>query len=286
MRSLVTGLIVLGCLASVAPAQSDVAVLLDGSRIEQRITTIDAEGKVAFDGDAKPVDLQGLRRIERPVEASDAEATARVFLVGGGMIRATAVTLDENHCNLTWAYGDLKLPLSAVRGIQLSDETDPRKLPTGADALLADVNGPAGEQDRLYVAVDNKVQSLAGIFLQMSEDQIKFQYEDAERTLDRSRAFGLTLTATGKRPELTGHALVKFADGSSIWVKIEKMQTGLMKMKTLSGEAMTLPWAAVQRLDVRSDRMVFLSDLEPVDVYEKAIAYIRGSATAPCAASR
>ncbi|MEX2213622.1 MAG: NPCBM/NEW2 domain-containing protein [Phycisphaeraceae bacterium] len=261
------------CLSTVAFAQSDVAVLLDGSRIEQRVTQIEG-GKVTFEGDAKPVDLLGLRRIERPVEASEAEASARVFLVGGGMIRASAVALDENHCTLTWAYGELKLPLSAVRGIQLSDETDARKLPAGADAFLADVNGAASETDRLYVSIDNKVQSLQGVFLDMAADKIKFQYEDAERTVDRARAFGLTLTTTGKRPELTGSALVKFADGSSLWVKIEKMQTGLIAMKTLNDQAMTLPWAAVQRLDVRSDRMMFLSDLEPVDVYEKAIAYI------------
>ena len=261
-------------LPAAALAQTDGAVLLDGSRIGQNIKAITAEGKVEFDGDAKPVDLQGLRRIERTLERTASAASARVHLLGGGMIRASAVTLDDESCHINWAYGQMKLPIAAVRGIRLNDETDLKKLPAGADTFDADLNTPPTDKDRLFAIVENKIQSLPGIFVALSSEKIKFSFENTERELDRAKALGLTLAGGGKRPDLNGLALVQLVDGSAIWAKITTMTSGMTTLKLPSGLDVKLPWAAVARLDVRSDRLIFLSDLEPTDIYEKSIATV------------
>lgn len=255
-------------------AQTDAAVLLDGSRIGQNIKGITAEGKVEFDADAKPVDLQGLRRIERTLERTTSAATARVHLLGGGTIRASAVTLHDDTCHITWAYGQMKLPIAAVRGIRLNDEADVKKLPAGADTFDADLNTPPTDKDRLFAIVENKIQSLPGIFVALSADKLKFSFEGTERELDRPKAFGLTLAGGGKSPQLSGLALVQLVDGSSVWAKIDTMTSGMTTLKLPSGLDVKLPWAAVARLDVRSDRLVFISDLDPTDVYEKSIATV------------
>ncbi len=257
-----------------ALAQTDMAVLLDGSKVSQNVKAI-KDGKVEFEGDAKPIDLQGLRRIERAaVKPGAAEATARVHLTGGGMLRVSAVTLDDTTCTLSWPHGQLKLPIAAVRGIRFTAEPDVKKLPTGHETFDADINSTPGDKDRLYAIVENKIQSLSGVFLDLSADKLKFQYDNQDRELERTRAFGITLAGGGKKPDIAGMALLHLADGSSLWGKIESLADGAATIKSPAGVEMKLPWAAVQRLDIRSDRLVFLSDLDPSEVYEKSIAYV------------
>jgi len=259
--------------ASTLVAQNDTAVMLDGSRVSQNVKSI-ADGKVTFDGDAPPVDVQGLRRIERAIEPTASEATARVHLLAGGMLRATTVTMNDETCQINWLYGQLKLPIEAVRGIRLSDESDIKKLPAGHDTFTADLNTPPSDKDRLFVTVENKVQSLPGIFADLSAEKVKFTFEDQDRELERTRVLGMTLAGGGKKPDLTGMTMIHLADGSSLWATISTMDNGSTTLKLASGVELKLPWASIARIDVRSDRLTFLSDLEPTDVEEKAIAYV------------
>jgi hypothetical protein len=255
-------------------SQEDVAVLLDGTRVSQRVMAIDDKGMLQFEGDAKPVDLQGLRRIERPVTVTPGEAAAIVHLAGGGAIRAKAVAVTQDECQIDWLFGKLKLPLSAVRGIRLNTETDPKKVPGGADQFDGDVAGAPGERDRLYVIVEGKVQSLQGIVVAVTPENVTFNYEGADRTLPRDKAFGLTLAGTGKTPALTGLALLTLSEGSAVWTQVRKMENGVASVKLSVGPELALPWAAVARVQVRSDRLAFVSDLTPVEVYQSSIADI------------
>jgi len=264
-------------LSSAAIAQNDTAVLLDGTRVSQKVKAITPDGKVEFEGDAKPVDLQGLRRIERTVPAAPGnpgDVTARVHLVGGGAIRAKTVVLDDTNCTLTWAHGELKLPIAAVRGIRFSMEPDPKKLPVGHDTFDADLIAPPSDKDRLFAVVENKIQSLPGIFVELTADKIKFQYENQDRELERSKAFGLTLAGGGRKHDLAGKSLVHLADGSSLWAAVDSLTGDAVTLKLLGGIDSKLPWASVQRIEVRSDRLAFLSDLEPTDIFERSIAYV------------
>ncbi len=270
--------LLLACLLCVpARAQTDTAVLLDGTRVGKNIAGI-ADGKVTFEGDANPVDLQNLRRIERPVAKAEAEAAARVYLTGGGYLRAKSITLSETECNLEWAHGKLKLPIAAVRAVRFTNETDAKKLPAGHDVFDADVAAPpppGGSKDKVYVNLDNKIQSFEGVFLDLSADQLKLNYDKEDRAIDRAKIFALMLAGTGRTPALTGLCNMQFIDGSSAWAKVDKLDGGAggnLQITLAGGVAMTTPWAAVMRLDVRSDRLVFLSDIEPADVFERAIA--------------
>ena len=271
--------LLLACfLCAAAVAQTDTAVLLDGTRVSKNVAGI-ADGKVSFDGDANAVDVQNLRRIERATAKAETDAAARVYLTGGGYLRAKAVTLSETECNLEWAHGKLKLPIAGVRAIRFTNEADAKKLPAGHDVFDADVAAPpppGGAKDKVYVNLENKIQSFEGVFLDLSADQLKLNYDKEDRAIDRAKIFALMLAGTGKTPALTGLCHVQFADGSSAWAAVNKLVGGAGGNVELAlaggGVAMTVPWSAVMRVDVRSDRLVFLSDLEPIDVYERAIA--------------
>lgn len=272
-------LIAMLLVASVTPlafaADTDVAVLLDGTNVEKRIVGIDEQGKVTFEEGQAAVDLQGLRKIERPVGAADIEAVSLVHLVGGGVISATKVSLTEESAVIDWSYGEaVELPLSAIRAVRITSEKDPKKLPPGASSFISGISEESGDKDRLFVHVEDKVQSLAGVFVSMDEKSVKFLYQDQERTIDRGKVFGVLLAGTGKSPNLTGLAELTLADGSTLWAKINKLRSGLAYLKIISGPDMVLPWATVRSVSIRSDRMVFLSDLDPKDVFERAIAQV------------
>ncbi len=254
---------------------TDVAVLLDGSKIAKRVLAIDEKGQVTFEDSQTTVDLQGLRRITRPVGAADIEAVSLVHLVGGGVISATKVTLTEDHAVIDWSYGEaMELPLSAVRGVRITANNNPKNQPTGATSFTNAIGEEGGGKDRLFVLVENKVQSLSGVMVSMDDKAVKFLYQEQERTITRDKVFGVLLAGTGKAPNLTGLAELTLADGSTMWAKLNKMRAGLAYLKLVSGPDMVLPWATVRGMRIRSDRLVFMSDLNPTDVYERAIAQV------------
>lgn len=262
-------------LTPAAPAQTDVAVQLDGSRIEQRVVEI-KDGRVHFEDEGQqPVDLLGLRRIERPIDKLEAEASMRVYLRGGGMIRATAVTLDSRECVIDWPLGDtLKLPIEAIRAVRLSDETAADKLPGNHELFDRALAEGDAQKDRLFGLIEGKVQPVDGVFGGMTAEGVKFTYGDRETELPRDRVFAVTLARLGKEPEVAGLTMLHLSDGSSFWAKVNSMSSGLAKVDMLRGPTIDLPWATVQRLDVRSDRVVFLASLDPTRVRENAIAYV------------
>ena len=252
----------------------DVSILLDGSKITRRVLSI-ADGKVTFEGEGQsPVEIQNLRRIDRNLDKAAADADLRVQLAGGGVLLAKTIVMDEEFATMQWAYGTIKLPIEAVRAIRFSVETDAKKLPANFDTFDKSASLPAEGEDRLYVIIEKKVQSIAGSFLGLTDKGVKFEYAKQERVVELDRVFGVILARIGKPPKLIGKTQLHLTDGSLLWADIDAMKSGIAKITPVGGKQIPLPWATVMRADVRSDRLVFLSDTEPTKVFERSIAYV------------
>ena len=56
------------------------------------------------------------------------------------------------------------------------------------------------------------------------------------------------------------------SDGSRVWGRAESLEGGKLTLRRPGGATLTIDWPKVVRLDVRSDRMAFCSDLEPASM--------------------
>jgi hypothetical protein len=262
------------CLGAGAPA--DRLVLLDGSARQGTVETIDEAGRVHLAGAEKPVPLDGVRRIVRheAPKTPDEPAPCEVFPAAGGLLRARGVTFDGKAFTLAWAYGKAqRLPLEAVRAVRLG-----RAGEDTAAAAEFEVARTAAEvrRDSLFALVDGRAEVVRGALLAVEPAHVRFLWNEAERRIAREKVYGVVLARSGPTPETTGRCLVHLEDGSRAWLTVRRLAKGRLHGTLAKGTDLSVPWSAVVRLDVRSPRLVFLSDIDPVEVEETALVTYAG----------
>lgn len=248
-------------------------VPLDGAASTVDIERLD-EHAVTFGSAGRRVEIQSLQRIERAVKPEPKRVSAIVHLVDGSIIRAAALEIATDKARLRWGGEPLTLPLSVVRGIRLAAPEAGKTDPPAVASFEAALAKP-GKQDALYVPVDGQWQVVEGALQQLDANELAFIWNGQVRKLSRAQPYGITFAATKPPPDLTGLCQARLVDGSLIWGKVKSLESGKL---TLAAHESTIviPWAAVTQLRVRSERVTYLSDLDPVEVVEQALVAFAG----------
>jgi hypothetical protein len=261
-------------------ADPDRLVLLDGSVKPAQVVAIRGDratgGRVELGGQTpEAADLFALRRIERPVQDVQPSHSVEVLLSGGGRLFARQATLRDSRLRILWASladaPPLELPVELVRAVRYVG-TDPAKITklTGYDNFARSCDSDEGREDRLFVIAEDSLQSVRGFLETITENQVAFRFEDRTRTVDLAKVCGVVLARPAGKPDHVGQCLVRLADGSSLWGRVARLDSGKLVLTVADGCDALLPWDAVARMDVRSDRLVFCSDLDPVRVLQQA----------------
>ena len=265
------GVLLAAALCPVVASASDIVVLIDGTRHEGTVASIDKDGVVKGPGLAEGIRLSEVREIARDNKLSPATEHLVLYLFGGGQIIAEQVTIEDEKCAVTLKSGKkLDLPMSAIAGVRTL--SDPKKIADlrNTDALRASAPDP-GTKDILFIVTKGKVAPVRGIFERLTADEIEFVYNDKKRDVERSRSFGFVLAHVKDAPDLAGHVKVSLVDGSQIWCHIEEFKDDKLAVKLPADVDVAISWGDVVRLDVRNDRLVFVSDLTPTAVQQQPI---------------
>jgi hypothetical protein len=264
------------------PATSgDRLTLLDGTRFSATITAIDAQGRITGQGLTQAVDLAGLRSVQRAVEPSgEIKPAAEIHFAGGGILRATRLTLGDTAVEVAWAYGEkLSVPIDVVRAVKCAggkkpfggDVEAPADSDQGRELFAAALANKVREKDHLLVVAEGKVQHLTGLVQTYHADRIAFEWEGETREIPLSRIYALVLAELGGPKDTAGECIVKTRDGSSASGRVTSLADGKLTLALAQGSNVTLPWDQVTGIAVRSDRMAFLSDLAPVEARTRPI---------------
>ncbi|MFO8012873.1 MAG: NPCBM/NEW2 domain-containing protein [Phycisphaerae bacterium] len=259
------------------PAASDRLVLLDGSVRQGTVEAIDDTGRVHLAGGAKPVPLDGLRRIVRreAPETPDEPSPCALFPAAGGVLRSRDVTFDGKTFTMTWAYGKAqRLPLAAVRAVRLARAAEDDA--AAGREFEAARTAAEGRRDSLFALVDGRAEVVRGALVAVEPAHVRFLWNEAERRIAREKVYGVVLARSAAPPERTGRCLVHLEDGSRAWMMVRRLENGRLHGAVADGADLSVPWSALVRLDVRSPRLVFLSDLDPVEAEETALITYAG----------
>ena len=270
-RCVAVAVALVAAVAAAAPA-NDRLVLLDGRTLQATVVSIDTQGRVRMADGSLAVDLEGLRRIERPVQPKDdaGRAPCDVFLLAGGWLLARDVAFDGETFTVDWAYGTgLRVPLAAVSAVRLSRAAED-EAGEPAEFLAARVATDT-RRDQLFAVVDGRIQVVHGALQRIDPAEVGFIWDDAQRRVARSKVYGVVLARTAATPDVGGRCLVRLQDGSSFWMAVAGMADGRLTGTVADGLDVAVPWASVVSLEVRSPRMVFLSDLDPVKVEQQPL---------------
>jgi hypothetical protein len=176
--------------------------------------------------------------------------------------------------------GPMTVDLSAVRTIVLPDE---KSLPLEVLKEFAALNLSKASQDYL-LAVDKKGQAApyAGIFKGISGGKVSFELDGAERTIDLAsvRLIELANTLGGEKPR--GEIIL--TDGSAIPFAQIALGSGRWTIGHPRLSVSPLEEAKVAEVRIFSDKLAYLSDLQPVrqeqvGMFDAGVGFVRDRST-------
>ena len=237
------------------------------------VTAIDAEGRVVIgEAGAKPVRLDGLRRIETGVAAAlGAEGAApEVFLAGGSRILASGgVELASESCRITNAIlPSLEFKIDDVSAIRFVPGLEDRRFAVGRRT-------PADDTDFIFLKGKRELTRFDGVVESIADGQIAFERGGATEAATLDKVYGVVFAAARPdgSPERGGSlCFVDLSDGSVLRGIVTRLAGGKLTLRMAGiGRDVEVPWARVINVEVESDRLAYLSDLQPASVLYRPI---------------
>jgi len=266
---------------SVASAGSFRIVPVEGEPYDATIRS-GTPGVLKLTRDGKPLDvpLEVIRRLTRPLTESSATSPfvefrggdrMRGVVIGGGDSEGTPfvrVVFDVDRGR------QVDVPLHEVRVLRWIGDSaaDAEHL----DKLHADAEKGERTLDRVYLVRGGKLTTMDAAVRRIDANSVTVLWEDKERTIPRKFLFAALFSGalsddsddSDDRPASAGPKVaVKTVHGGSLsayWIGSDAEAFRFDRR----GLTIQIPHVRVARIDVTTDRVLYLSDADPVEVVE------------------
>ena len=238
---------------------------LDGQSLPFKTLEL-ANGKLSGEEIPDSLVLDDLRLIEVAAGApAPPKSAIQIELRGEGRIFAKAVRLADDKCHIDWSQGEpLVVPIDAVRAIRFESGTSYPEL----DKAIA---APSAELDRIFLKSEGgKIDSISGLVDSMDDKEVVLEIESQRRPILRQRLFAIVVAQPTAQDAATG-CVISLQDGSQLGGDLVAIGGGEATLSLPGGAKAEFPWSAISRIEIRSSRIAFLSDLKPIAVEQEAI---------------
>lgn len=199
-------------------------------------------------------------------------APALVHLADGGALRALildraadavlADTILENRATFPFdrlAAIEFNTAMASTRGTELFEEALQNRLPA-QDILIA-----LGDEPK---AIRGRVESVVGEKSVDGEDdgrpRGRFRVADRSHPFLHEKAHGIVFASGAAKP-IAYPMTVTLIDGSRVSGWLESADVASIRMRTSYGSTPSVPVDRLSLIELRSDQVVYLSDLSPID---------------------
>jgi hypothetical protein len=250
-------------LALLGAARADELETIEGERVRGTLESISAAGKIEGPGLAADLNLASLRAVLREVEAAPAQAPIALETQGDGRLLANALVLSDDKVTASLPGGiQLQLPLDGLRSIRFEPAVE-------LASFQAALTHPSADEDKIFVKVEKQIDTITGLVVALDERELTFEFNGEERKLPRERLHGIVLAQVA--PTQKPPAMVHLTTGSRLAGKVVGLREGELTVELLGGANAVLPWNSVERIELRSPLVTYLSDLEPTRVREETV---------------
>ena len=234
--------------------------MINGKTVQGTLEAIDETGLLTGKGLPAECNINQVASIRtRMPENSTPASGIQIRLAAGGLMNAERVTIGDDEIRFQLAEGVKSIPLDIVEAVvwQPTDKTD------------SQVQSRSSEMDTVVVATDSGERLVQGVLEGVDGAHVKIQYRGESRKIAKTKVRALILADLQLAPPEGVMATVKTTQGWSIVGAIKNLDQGYLHLAPLTGSQISVPWRDVVSIAVKSDRVVYLSDLQPVDVQQR-----------------
>lgn len=240
-------------------ADAPLAVPIEGRPFNAELTSIDANGQIAFQsaGQKRQLPLGDLVAWGACLEP---KRTPILALADGGLLVADVLSLDKETLPAeSELFGRLKISWDALAGVIY-------RLPPGLkdrDVLFDRIDRAEGDKDRLLL--DNG-DELTGLVEKIEEDAVKLNTNVGSVNIELGRVMAIIFNPALRRksPNDVVRTWLGLSDGSRLLATGLRLDPSKIQLVVLGQTLTTVPKNLVF-LQPLSGRAVYLSDLKPSD---------------------
>ena len=250
---------------SLSPLGADPTIVtLEGETI--RAEAISIEGRTLTIAGGRTFDLARLKRIDHdrpPSSATPLEAPFRIDLAGGdqlyGKIEGSEAELADLHLSGV-TFKKTSIPFNRIEQLIHRSHPDRSPLPPRPADLIS---------DRIYMARETEARSIDGVVKSFTSDGARIYWDTAGKhiRLKFEVLRGIRFHVE-PGPEAPSGVIARFllVDGSRITGIDPILESDSYRFTLLEGGgSITISASSVARVDLTSDLLLFLSDLDPVE---------------------
>ena len=228
---------------------------IDGKTSLVETVTVE-NGQVSTD--AGKIDINEFRLIDFKKQIKNVDSQAQVSLFGGGKIGATKLVLSDEMFTIENVAGQIKLEVDAVTKIQFKEED----LPLYANAKAKE------DLDQLFVKIKGAYQIVPGIVESIGDSVVKILYDEDVIEFKTEDAYAVILAQDAERSKAEVNGVLFLTEGSKINCLLKSISAERVSAKIGGIAEIEIPINVVSKIEIRSNRLLFLSDLGPKSVQD------------------
>ena len=253
----------------------------DGKRLMAMVEAIDSQGKITLrlpSGKMSSAELTQINSITfRGREPRAIRAGAQEFhFVSGDRLKGQIVRLSaDTLLTETAGVGNLAIPLASLRGF-LTMPIEGKAGRRAIELVTGDDEDPTGKMDQV---LDRRTAGYEGVLEAIDSKELHLDHERLRRIVPLSilHLAGVRLARDTQtpRPALPSQPFVKVQtrDGSTLEGLLDSVGHGKWNLRPTwqPGKSLAVPVEEVVAVEVLNGQAIYLSQLQPSEVKEKAI---------------
>ena len=237
----------------------DTLQMIDGTQTSSTIESVSPDGAVVLSGSSNEVSLDKIvayQTDKQPVPSGSFE----VLIIGGSKIFTDSVEIQGSDVAISSPAGlSISLPLDVVQAIVFkSTELVAKQLANRSDS-----------NDTVVVGTPDGEKVVSGIFEGLTQGKLGLNFNGKSRKIGVEKIHAVSLADLGLN--VVSGTQIELTDGSLLNGSLQSVENGTLTLALTSNRSIQIPWASVDRLEMQSDNLVYLSSLNPIAVQQKSI---------------
>ncbi len=228
--------------------------LVNGSSIRATINAIEEDGAVLGSRILQNVTLEEITNISTGRSARELESKPVVRLAAGSLIPFSQIAVTGDSARMTSGDQQLDIPLELIRGIVW-------KRGANVEAAMVD---PPSDQDSVIVQTPQGDRTVNGLLESIDATHVSMVYQGKSRRIRLDKVKAVVPAALKLSPPVGTLATIRLVDGATLVGAIESYRENVLTLALSGQQPFTVMAAKVSSISIQTDRIAWLSDLNPV----------------------